>query len=312
MKTVSKNTLSRALFKPLLSTAAVVSGLFIISAAAAEMQMKSDTDMAGTMASMDGGSMQGGSMQGGSMQGGSAPADARDPNAYSGGYEYRHMDGWEDTDEIVFGKIIAEQLEYRNQDGNGALRWDIQGWRGTDYKKLWFKLEGENDTASSTGDFELQTLYSRATSAFWDFQAGVRYDRAWGSGPGSDRFFAVIGMQGLAPYWFEMEPAVFISEDGDLSARVVASYDLLFSQRLILQPRFELNAAGSAVPEFGIGKGINDLQLGLRLRYEIRREIAPYVGFSWTRQFGDTRDLARAAGESGDDLAVVAGIRLWF
>jgi len=305
MKTSSKNPLSRALSKVLLFTVLVVGGSLAFSAVAADMQMTSESDKMDSMDSMD-------SMQGGSMQGGTAPADARDPNAYSGGYEYRGMGGWEETDEIVFGKIIADQLEYRNNDGSDTLKWDIQGWRGTDYKKFWFKLEGENDTASSTGEFELQTLYSRAISAFWDFQVGARYDRTYGAGSGSDRVLAVIGVQGLAPYWFEVEPALFISDDGDVSARVAATYDLLLSQRLILQPRFEVNAAASAVREYGIGAGINDLQLGLRLRYEIRREVAPYLGLSWTKQFGDTRDLARAAGESSDDLAVVAGIRLWF
>lgn len=250
--------------------------------------------------------------EGASMQGGAAPDDARDPDAYSGGYEYRGMAGWEETDEIIFSKVIADQLEYRNNEGKNTLRWDIQGWRGTDYNKFWFKFEGEDETSSGTGDLELQTLYSRSIAPFWDFQVGARYDRVYGSGPTSDRFFAVVGLQGLAPYWFELEPALFVSEDGDVSARIVSTYDLLFTQRLILQPRVEINVAASEVSEFGVGKGVNDIQLGFRLRYEIRREVAPYVGLSWTRLAGDTEDMARAAGEDADNLAVVAGIRLWF
>ena len=247
-----------------------------------------------------------------SMQGGSAPADARDPNANSGGYEYRGMAGWEETDEITFSKVIADQLELRNNDGNNTLRWDIQGWRGTDYKKLWVKLEGEDETSANAGELELQTLYSQSIAPFWDFQIGARYDTTYGTGPNSDRLFGVIGFQGLAPYWFEVEPALFISEDGDVSARLVSTYDLLFTQRLILQPRFEINVAASEVAAFGVGKGINDIQLGLRLRYEIRREIAPYAGLSWTKQIGDTADFVRVAGGDTNNLAVVAGIRLWF
>tara|TARA_R110000782_G_scaffold62155_7_gene127840 strand:- start:1108 stop:1977 length:870 start_codon:yes stop_codon:yes gene_type:complete len=248
----------------------------------------------------------------GSMQGGDAPADARDPNAQSGGYEYRGMAGWEETDEIVFSKIISDQLEFRNNDGGDTLRWDIQGWRGTDYKKLWVKFEGDDEVSANAGELELQALYSRSVTSFWDFQIGGRFDRAYDSGGSSNRFLAVIGLQGLAPYWFELEPALFLSEDGDVSARITATYDLLFSQRLILQPRFEANVAGSEVREFGVGSGLNDIQLGFRLRYEFRREVAPYIGVSWQRQFGNTADLTRADGGDVDNLAFVAGLRFWF
>ena len=260
---------------------------------ASDMDM--DTEETGSMSSMEGSS----------MQGGAAPPGARDANAYSGGYEYRGMAGFEETDEIVYGRVIFDQLEYRNNDGANTFGWDIQGWRGKDYRRFWFKLEGDNETSASNGDFELQALYSRTVSAFWDFQVGARYDRAYESGSSDGRFFAVVGWQGLAPYWFELEPAFFISEDGDVSARLVGSYDMLFTQRLILQPRLEINAAGSKVEEFGIGKGINDIQLDLRLRYEIRRKVAPYVGLSWTSLLGDTRDLARADGKDGNNLATI-------
>jgi len=248
----------------------------------------------------------------GAMQGGAAPADARDPNAHSGGYEYRHMAGWEDTDEITFSKVIADQLEFRSNDGVDTLRWDIQGWRGTDYKKLWIKFEGDDEVSGSAGELELQALYSRSVTSFWEFQVGGRFDRAYDSGVSSNRFLAVIGFQGLAPYWFELEPALFLSEDGDVSARITGTYDLLFSQRLILQPRFEANVAASEVREFGVGSGLNDIQLGFRLRYEFRREVAPYIGVSWQRQFGNTADLTRADGADVDNLAFVAGLRFWF
>jgi copper resistance protein B len=251
-------------------------------------------------------------MKNSSIQESAIPAEARDPNVYANGYEYRGMAGWEETDEIVFSKVIFDQLEYRNNDEEHVFRWDTQSWRGTDYNKLWFKFEGEYGASSNSADLELQALYSRAIAAFWDFQLGIRYDLAISSDSTDDRLFAVLGFQGLAPHWFDLEPALFISEDGDVSARLTATYDLLFTQRLILQPRFELNVAASEVREFGVGKGVNDVQLGLRLRYEIRRELAPYMGLSWARQLGDTEDLARASGEGVNDLTVVAGLRLWF
>jgi len=228
------------------------------------------------------------------MQGGSAPADARDPHANSGGYEYRHMAGFEETDMMSVSKVIADQFEYRNTKGTDVLRWDMQGWTGTDYKKLWVKFEGESELSSNAGGMELQALYSKTITAFWDFQVGARYDNAFGALAPGDRVFAVIGFQGLAPYWFEMEPAIFVSSKGDISARLVATYDMLFTQRLILQSRFESNVAASEVREYGIGKGINDVQLGLRLRYEIRRKFAPYVGLEWSRKIGDTAKLTRA------------------
>jgi len=246
------------------------------------------------------------------MQGGSAPKDARDPNAYSDGYEYRGIAGFENTDMMTVSKVIADQFEYRSNSGNDTLTWDMQGWRGTDYNKLWVKFEGDKDLAANTGEMELQALYSRTVTAFWDFQVGARYDTSLGSGAPGDRVFAVIGFQGLAPYWFEMEPAIFVSDKGDISARLVASYDLLFTQRLILQPRLEVNVAASSVPEYDIGSGLNDIQLDLRLRYEIRRKFAPYIGLSWTRKFGDTARMTRANGGDADILSVVTGIRFWF
>lgn len=273
----------------------------MLSAIGAEMSMDSEPNKA-MMAPM----------KSGSMQGGSAPADARDPNAHSGGYEYRHMAGWEDTDEITIRKIIIDQIEYQGNDGNDTLGWDMQGWKGTDYKKIWLKFEGENETSAKIGELELQIIYSQTFSAFWDFQVGARYDRSYSSDTSENRFFAVVGIQGLAPYWFEVEPAVFISDNGDLSARLVSTYDLLFSQRLILQPRFEINAATSQVREFGLGKGINDIQFDLRLRYEVRRKLAPYLGLSWIKKMGDTADLAQANGEDATNLAAVVGVRLWF
>lgn len=293
MKISSIGALTKQMTRLSLSVFILSTGFIFLSVTAAEMPMMSP-------------------MKAGAMQGGSAPADARDPNANSGGYEYRGMGGWEDTDEISIRKIIVDQLEYRSNNGSDTLRWDLQGWQGTDYKKFWFKFEGDNETVAKTGELELQTLYSQSISAFWDLQVGARYDRSYRSGGSDNRFFAVIGVQGLAPYWFEVEPALFVSDNGDVSARMVSTYDLLFSQRLILQPRFEINGAASQVQESGIGKGINDIQIGFRLRYEMRRKFAPYMGLSWTKKIGDTADLVRSGGENTSDIALLAGLRLWF
>ncbi len=302
MKASKVKKLSRKFYTVLLLVAALGNAFPPATASAEEMSMNSESPNAVTMAPMTSTS----------MQGGAAPDDARDPHAYSRGYEYRGMAGWEETDEIVFSKVIADQLEFRNNEGNDTLRWDIQGWRGTDYNKFWAKLEGEDETSSNTGEVELQTLYSRAIAAFWDFQIGARYDRAYSSDSTNDRFFAVIGFQGLAPYWFDVEPALFISEEGDVSARITSTYDVLFSQQLILQPRLEINAAASETRKYGVGTGINDVQFGLRLRYEFRREIAPYIGIAWQKLFGDTADFARADNARTFNLSLISGIRLWF
>ena len=160
----------------------------------------------------------------------------------------------------------------------------------------------------NTEEAELQLLYSRAIARFWDLQAGIRQDFR----PRPTRTYGVFGVQGLAPQWFEVDVAAFVSDEGDVSARALAEYDLFVTQRLILQPLGELNFALQDVPELGVGSGLNSVELGLRLRYEIEREFAPYVGVSWTRLMGDTEDFARAEGENVEPLSLVAGIRVWF
>lgn len=212
-----------------------------------------------------------------------------------------------------FNYVLIDRLEFSSGDAVDALTVDAEGWYGGDRNKFWWKAEGSRELASSNaGEAEIQALYSRLIAPFWDFQVGVRYDRTWGPGPDRDRSFLVLGFEGLAPYWFELEPTIFVSEDGDVSAQLTATYDLLLTQRLILQPRLDLNSAAQDVPEFGVGSGLNNVELGLRLRYEIRREFAPYVGVTWIRQIGDTADLARASVDPVDDLRFVFGLRLWW
>ena len=215
-------------------------------------------------------------------------------------------------DNQIFWFLLFDQLEYRGQEGTDLLRWDSEGWLGTDYNRFWLKTEGERISTESSGDLEVQLLYSRLITPFWEFQTGLRYARIYGPGPDRSRFFAVIGIQGLAPYWFELQPALFISDDGDVSTRLTATYDLLFTQRIVLQPRFEFNVAVQEVEKFGVGSGFNDLSLGFRLRYEIKREFAPYFGISWLRKLGKTADISRQEGETVDDFNIVGGLRLWF
>lgn len=236
----------------------------------------------------------------------------RDPHANSGGYEYTGMGGWEETDEMTVGKIIFDQLEYRDSNDASLYRWDIQGWYGTDYDKLWIKFEGEEENSTSSGEFSFEALYNKATASFWDLQYGARFDQAYGSGASNDRYYGVLGLQGLAPYWFEVESSLYIDQNANISGRLIASYDVLFSQRLILQPRFEVNLSANNLPEFGVGNGINDLQLDLRLRYEFKREIAPYLGITWQRKFGKTATYALSEGTPAEFTELVLGVRVWF
>ena len=209
--------------------------------------------------------------------------------------------------------VLAEQLEFRVNDEDDLARWEIESWLGGDYNKVWLKTEGEWQTSgSSDGDAEVQLLYGRTIAPFWDFQMGVRQDVLFGSGPDRERTFAVIGVEGLAPYWFELTPALFVSDDGDVSFRLEGTYDLLLTQRLVLQPRVEVNAAFQDARKFGVESGFNDLELGLRLRYEIRRELAPYIGVNWLKKLGDTADLARDEGGDTSAVGFVVGLRLWF
>ena len=205
--------------------------------------------------------------------------------------------------------IMAERLEFQSNGGDALTLWEAQGWVGGDIQKLWFKTEG--DYATDEGDLEeaeLQALYSRAISPFWDIQAGIRHDIK----PSPSRTYAVVGAQGLAPYWFEVDGALFLSNKGDLSARLEVEYEIRLTQRAMLQPRIELNAAFSDDSEVGVGSGLATAVAGLRLRYEVAREFAPYVGVSWRHAFGDTADYQIAEGSDVHRFSWIAGVRFWF
>ncbi len=208
--------------------------------------------------------------------------------------------------------VLGDSFERADDD---TLQWDMQGWLGYDRDRLWFKTEGEHATNADGDDHsEVQLLYGRAVSPYWDLQAGLRRVRLRSEPLRRDktRSYAVLGVQGLAPYWFEVDAAAFLSEQGDLSARVEVEYELRFTQKLLLQPRLELNYSFADDPALGVGEGMSEASFGLRLRYELRREFAPYVGVEWVRAFGGTADLLRAAGEDQQESRVVAGLRFWY
>ena len=215
---------------------------------------------------------------------------------------------------MIHSFLLAEILEYRvNSSGPDTFRWDIFGWVGTDWNRIWYKTEGSQQLGGGQkGDGDLQLLYGRLIAPFWDFQIGARTEQSLGTGRADARTYAVIGFQGLAPYLFDVEPSLFISDQGQVSARLTVSFDLLLTQRLVLQPRFEGTAAIQSDEKRGMGDGLNETDLGLRLRYEIRREIAPYVGVSWLRQYGETASMSRRDGDLTDSISLVAGVRLWW
>ncbi len=215
-------------------------------------------------------------------------------------------------DNRTYYLLLLDQLEYRANDGEDTFNWDGIGWVGGDFQRLWIKTEGDVGLDTGDGEAELQLLYGKLISPFFDFQAGIKYDQVYSSDGGPARASGVIGIQGLAPYIFEVDASLFVSQDGDVSARLGAEYQLLLTQRLVLQPELEANLAIQDVEEFGVGSGLNDIELGLRLRYEISRQFAPYAGVNWTRKFGDTADFAEEEGGSTDNFALVGGLRLLF
>ena len=215
-------------------------------------------------------------------------------------------------DTHIYRLVLFDQLEYRRAGEGRPIGWDMIGWIGGDFTRFWVKSEGRQATRGGGGEAEVQALYSRLIAPFWEFQAGLRVDARYGPGADRTRVQAVIGLEGLAPYWFEMEPALFVSQAGDISARVTTTYEMVLTQRLQLQPRVDISAAVQDVPEFGVGSGLSEVGLGFRLRYEIRREWVPYLGVRWVRLVGGTAGLARQAGEEASEFGLVGGLRLWF
>lgn len=207
----------------------------------------------------------------------------------------------------IISNIMIDRAEFQFGDGETAFHWEGEGWIGGDINRFVFKTEGEagEDDVESA---EVQALYSRAIGPYFDLQAGVRYDIE----PSPNRTYAVIGFEGVAPYWFETTGALFVSDEGEVSARLEGSYDARLTQRVILQPRAEINFSADDIPELELGSGVTDVELGFRLRYDITRNFSPYVGVSYEAKLGDTADYASAAGEDESDTRLVFGVRARF
>ncbi len=215
-------------------------------------------------------------------------------------------------DDHLYWMVMADELEYAPGLEGRPVFLDGSIWIGGDYNRFQLNLEGDAETVESTGELEAQALYSRLVGPFFEAQVGLGLETTFGGAESRRRGLLVLGLQGLAPYWFHVEPQLLVSHEGDVSFAFSASYELLFSQRLILEPDLELKAALQEVPEWEVGSGLNDIELGARLRYEIVREFAPYVGVVWERRFGQTADFARAAGEDVSETRFVAGVHVWY
>ncbi|WJD70806.1 copper resistance protein B [Pseudomonas asiatica] len=217
------------------------------------------------------------------------------------------LGGHQMHDSAINSFFLLDQLEYQDADEGSTLAWDASGWVGGDINRLWIRSEGER-TNGVTEDAELQLLYGRSISPWWDVVAGVRQDFK----PESPQTWAAFGIQGMALYDFEAEATAFIGENGQTAARLEGDYDILLTNRLILQPTAEANFYGKNDPVRGVGSGLANTEVGLRLRYEIVRQFAPYIGITWNRSYGKTADFIRDEGGDVDEARFVAGIRMWF
>ena len=216
--------------------------------------------------------------------------------------EVEHIHG-----KAVNAFVLFDQLEWQRSDGSNGLNLDSRGWIGRDRDRLWFRAEGDG-AGGRVGEAQAHLLYGRQVSRWWDVVAGIRQDFR----PGPAQTWAAIGVQGLAPYWFDVEATAYVGASGRTRARFKVEYELLLTNRLILQPLVEAELAGKSDPERGVGAGLSTTDAGFRIRYEWRREFAPYVGVSWTRKWGGTADFAYAADEDSGGAKFVTGLRLWF
>jgi len=211
------------------------------------------------------------------------------------------------NDDPLLAMVLVNQFEVHSVDGSDPVVWDGEAWFGRDLDKLWIKTDGEYRD-SRVEEMELQVLYSRAIAPFWDLQAGWRRDIR----PEPDRDWLVLGVKGVAPYFFDIDAAVFIGDSGRTAARFQAEYEIMFTQQLILSPELELNFHGKDDEATGIGSGLSTVEAGMRLRYEIRRQLAPYIGINWVKKYGQTADYASAEGVDTEDFQLLVGIRVWW
>ena len=234
-----------------------------------------------------------------------APAPPEHPMAPMD--EDRMMDVMAMDDAATYAMFRLDRFEYADTDNGAASAWSAQAWIGKDFDKLWLRSEGER-AHGDTEHADVEILWDHAFATYWDTQLGARHD----FGEGADRDWAAFGVRGLAPYWFEVSATAYAGSSGRSALRVEVDYDLSLTQRWILQPRIEINAYGKDDPAARLGSGLSDAELGVRLRYEIRREFAPYIGVEWSRRFGRTADFERAEGLDVNDMRLVAGLRIWY
>jgi copper resistance protein B len=240
-----------------------------------------------------------------------APDQARDPilalTDADRAAAFPAVSGHAAHDRRIVSFVQFNRLEAWDAEDGTGLRWEGQGWVGGDIQKLWLRTEGER-VDGTTEAADVEALYGRAIARWWDLVAGIRHDFA----PGASQSWAAIGVVGLAPQKFEVEATAYVGDSGRTALRIEAEYDLLLTNRLILQPLVELNLLGKDDPERGVGSGLTAAEVGLRLRYEFARRLAPYAGIVYERAYGGTADLRRDEGEDVEDTRVVAGIRVWF
>jgi copper resistance protein B len=210
-------------------------------------------------------------------------------------------------DDPILTKFMLDKFEVRNADGSNPLIWEGEAWIGQDLNKLWLKSEGER-VDGKIEESETELLYSRAIAPFWDAQVGIRHDEV----EDESRDYATIAIKGLAPYYFETDASVSFGKNGQTKINASAEYELMFTQKLVLSPEIEFNAYGKDDIAMGVGSGLSNIEAGLRLRYEIKREFAPYIGVNWNKKFGKTADIAIGQGADGSDTQRVAGISAWF
>ncbi|MFK3865625.1 copper resistance protein B [Pseudoalteromonas rhizosphaerae] len=246
-------------------------------------------------------------------QGGSAPKDARDPHAYSEGttltegpYALEGNERLTLADEHPFYALLGDRLEYNEQANAGVF--DLQAWYGTTFDRLVIKTEGDF-SEGSIEENQTDILWGHAVSAYWDTQAGVRLDY---NKEGENRQWLAFGLQGLAPYWFELDMTAYVGERGNTAFTLEAEYELLLTQKLIIQPRAEITLYGKNDKQNELGSGLSSSAIGFRVRYEFTRQFAPYIGVEWSNKFGNTADYATSSGQSSNNTAFVTGIKFWF
>lgn len=258
------------------------------------------------MSKMDHGSMDMSGMKMGKMQGGLAPADARSPD-YSQGRDFGPIPPPEMMGNGMMMSVLFNQLEVTSSHGKTTGGYDIDAWVGSDWNRIALKAEGDT-TDSRLTDTRTELLWRKPVDIFWNTELGLRQD----SGVGKGRTWLALGLNGISPYWLDLGGTIYIGDENRAALRLEATYDWRITQRLILQPTIETNLYSKDDLERNVGQGFSDLQAGLRLRYEITRQFAPYVGVETLHQYGKTAELVRANNEPTSRTIAVAGVRLWF